>query len=89
MPTPADCLIEAGKLRDLASRARRMAAGLTQSSDRARLADYAGELERRAAELERQAAATSTRVVRQDQQQVQQQQQQQQQQAAPPVGDQK
>jgi hypothetical protein len=46
-------------LRDLAKRARRLAAGLTQAADSARLNRYADELEQRAAVLEAQAQAAA------------------------------
>jgi hypothetical protein len=45
-----------GDLRDLARRARRMAAGLSQAADRTRVNRYADELEKQAAELEARAA---------------------------------
>jgi hypothetical protein len=41
---------------DLARRARRMAAGLSQAADRTRVNRYADELEKQAAELEARAA---------------------------------
>jgi hypothetical protein len=84
-PTSADLLEEARKVRTHAARARRMASGLTQISDRLRLERYAEELEQRAADLERQAMPdapprlTSPPIppplVTQPQEQVQQQQQ--------------
>jgi hypothetical protein len=63
--------------RDLAKRARRMVAGLSQDADRARIRRYADELEARAIDLEREAAAApivAVPVVNQPQLQVQQQQ---------------
>jgi hypothetical protein len=83
MPMPSNPLAEAERLRNLANRTRRMAAGLTQRSDRDRLERYADGLEQRAAALEEQAGPASPRLVTQDQQQVQQQQQHQ---AEPPPG---
>jgi SH3-like domain-containing protein len=70
---------EVREKRDLARRARRMAEGLTLPGDRARLTQYAEELEKQASELEqaadKQAAQTaSPPLVTQEQQQVQQQQ---------------
>ena len=70
---------KSGDLRDLARRARRMAAGLSQAADRARVNCYADELEKKqAAELEARAAqgppVPSQPTVTHQQQQVQQQQ---------------
>jgi hypothetical protein len=59
-PTSADLLEEARKARIHAARARRMASGLTQPSDRLRLERYAEELEERAAELERLALSPAS-----------------------------
>jgi hypothetical protein len=47
---------KSGDLLDLARRARRMAAGLSQATDRARVNRHADELEKQAAELEQEAA---------------------------------
>ena len=47
---------QSGDLRDFARRARRMATGLSQAADRARVNRYADELEKQAAELEQEAA---------------------------------
>jgi hypothetical protein len=57
MERGADLLAKARDCKDLAKRARRMAAGLSQDADRTRIGRYADELEARAIELERQAAA--------------------------------
>jgi hypothetical protein len=69
---------KSGDLRDLARRARRMAAGLSQAADRARVNRYADELEKQAAELEARAAQgppiPPQPTVTHQQQQVQQQQ---------------
>jgi hypothetical protein len=54
VPKPSSLLEEAAKLRNRASRARRMARGLTQADDRTRLERYAEQLEQQAAEQERQ-----------------------------------
>jgi hypothetical protein len=76
----ADPKEEARRCRDLARRARRMAANLAQPADRARVNRYADELEGRAAELEQKAAGPpavmviAPHPVTQQQQQVQQRQ---------------
>jgi hypothetical protein len=63
---------KSGDLRDLA---RRMAAGLSQAADRARVNHYADELEKQAAELEAQGPPVPSQpTVTHQQQQVQQQQ---------------
>jgi hypothetical protein len=56
MSTPIDGLRkEAHERRELSRRVRRMAGGLSLPADRARLNQYADELEERAGELEHQA----------------------------------
>jgi hypothetical protein len=71
---------KSGDLRDLARRARRMAASLSQAADRARVNRHADELEKQAAELEQEAARPTGPTVivpapvTHTQQQVQQQQ---------------
>jgi hypothetical protein len=77
MIEPVDPRKRAGELRDLAERARRLAAGLSRSDDRDRLLGYGDELEQQAAAIERQAGGKAPRTsVSQQQQQVQQSQQQ-------------
>ena len=56
MLKPLD-LNEPAKLRDLAKRARRMATGLSQKSDRERLARYADELDTLADRIDAQRSA--------------------------------
>ena len=51
MSVPSDFQAEAARLRQLASRARRMARQLSVEQDRQRLEQYAEELERDAAAL--------------------------------------
>jgi hypothetical protein len=71
------------KLRELARRARHMAPGLTQPSDRLNLERYAEEFEQRAAKLEEAERVGRSRAPP-DQQQIQQQQQ-----ASSPEGEKK
>jgi hypothetical protein len=66
-------LEQAAATRDLARRARRLLHALTLEADRARLLQYAEELEEQADRLEAEGAVPQTQV---QQQQTQQQQQQ-------------
>jgi hypothetical protein len=69
-------LEQAAATRDLARRARRLAQALTLDADRARLLQYAEELEEQAARLESEGGRRpNTRPGQVEQQQVQQQQQ--------------
>ena len=52
-----DLLKEARETRDLASRARRMAQGISDPAEKARVQSYVEELLKRAAKLEEEAAA--------------------------------
>ena len=65
-------LEQAAATRDLARRARRLAQGLTPDADRARLLQYAEELDEQANRLEAEAGGAHAQV---QQQQMQQQQQ--------------
>jgi hypothetical protein len=61
MSGPSDFLKEAARLRDMAHRARRMAGQLSIDPDRLRLQEYAQELEAKAADWDRRAAAEKTK----------------------------
>ena len=61
MSGPSDFLKEAARLRDMARRARRMAGQLSIDPDRLRLEEYAQELEAKAADWDRRAAAEKTK----------------------------
>jgi hypothetical protein len=75
MASPDDPRKLVQEWRARAQRTRHLAKGLTQDADRARLHEYAEELEKRAAELGLEAGApiTSPPQVTQPQRQVQQQ----------------
>jgi hypothetical protein len=55
MAAASDILQQAAACRDLAQRARRLAAGLLNETDQARLMRYGVELEEQASTLEREA----------------------------------
>ena len=73
MAKDVSLLEQAAATRDLARRARRLAQGLTPDADRARLLQYAEELEEQANRLEAEGRGGQPAQV--EQQQVQEQQQ--------------